>query len=68
MLICPLCDEVTDLSAQAIDDEVVTDLAAALRRRDFVEAEAQLDKLAADNGRLSWAVSLGRFGGRAKAA
>lgn len=69
MLVCPLCEEdKADLATSIIDEELVTDLAAALRRRDFGEAETLLDRIAAEDERLTWAVSLGRFGGRAKAA
>ena len=68
MFVCPMCEEEADLTTSVVDKEVVTDLASALRRRDFAEAEAQLDKLVEDHSDLKWAVNLGRFGGRAKAA
>lgn len=50
-----------------MDKEVLTDLAAAIRRRDFEEAEYQLDLLVRDRSGAQHAVSVGRYGGKAKA-
>lgn len=69
MLICPLCEEENEtLRTDAVDEEIVTKLASAIRRPDVADAEFHLDKLVGENSQLQWAVSMGRFGGRAKAA
>lgn len=51
---------------EVMDDEVMENLAAAIRRHDFEEAEYLLDKLVRNSSRLTTAVSLGRYGSRSK--
>lgn len=61
-------DDVVELLERSVVSDDLQDLAAAIRRRDSVEAEYLLDKVARAVPGWSDRVSLGRYSPRVKAA
>jgi hypothetical protein len=61
-------DDIVELLERSVVSDDLQDLAAAIRRRDLVESEYLLDKVASAVPGWSDRVSLGRYSPRAKAA